>query len=331
MGVALVDIDRFKLVNDSLGYRAGDRLLAEVAARFTSAAPEGVLLARLGADEYLVLQPGVASCTAMVETVQDLIATLAVPIEVDEMTMALTASAGVVHLESGAVRGEDVLRWVDLAVSRAKLVGGDTIEVDVPGDHDGTSSRLQRVSQIQRGLAMGEFLPYFQGEWDLRTGALVGAEALVRWLHPTEGLLGAGDFVPLAEATGLIDQLGYRCAGRCLSRSGALGGGDRGLRAAGQRRRAATPTRRTGHRRGRGARRDGSGTRVAVPRVDREHTARRPGALEQPVRPDARPRGRPRDRRFRNRLLLDPPAQAPAPLCAQDRPAVRGRTARRSE
>jgi diguanylate cyclase (GGDEF)-like protein/PAS domain S-box-containing protein len=210
VGVALVDIDRFKLVNDSLGYRAGDRLLAEVAARFTSAAPEEAMLARLGADEFLVLHRGVASREAMVETTQDLLASLAVPIEVDEMTMALTASAGIVHLDTPGGRSEDVLRWVDLAVSRAKLAGGDTIEIDVPGDHEGTSRRLQRVSEIQRGLAKGEFVPYFQGEWDLRTGALVGAEALVRWHHPTEGLVGAVDFVPLAEATGLIDQLGHR-------------------------------------------------------------------------------------------------------------------------
>lgn len=210
MGVALVDIDRFKLVNDALGYRAGDRLLSEVAARFSSAAPEGALLARLGADQFLILQTSVETRSAMVETAQDLLATLAVPIEVDGTTMALTASAGVVHLKRGGARSEDVLRWLDLAVGRAKQVGGDTIEFDVPDDHDGRSSRLQRITEIQRGLAVGEFVPYFQGEWDLRTGALIGAEALVRWNHPTEGLVGAVDFVPLAEATGLIDQLGYR-------------------------------------------------------------------------------------------------------------------------
>lgn len=210
VGVALIDLDRFNLVNDALGHRAGDRLLAEVASRFSTAAPEGVLLARLGADQYLLLHTDVPSRNELIETVQDLLATLSVPIEVSGMTMALTASAGVVYLESGEGRGEDVLRWVDLALGRAKSAGGDAIELDLPGRRDGSSTRLQRVSDMQRGLATGEFVPYFQGEWELATGALIGAEALVRWLHPTEGLVGAGDFVPLAEATGLINQLGHR-------------------------------------------------------------------------------------------------------------------------
>ncbi len=206
--VAMIDIDRFKLVNDSVGHLAGDRLLAEVAVRLTGVAPDDMLLARLGGDEYLAMIPNLPDGAAAVEEVKDLLAMLAVPFEVGASTMALTASAGVVHLTDGRSAASEALRWVDLAVSKAKQSGGDTIEVFDPIHAAAIPDRMRRVADLQRGLADGELLPHFQGEWDLTTGELVGAEALVRWQHPTEGLLGAVEFVSLAESSGLISQLG---------------------------------------------------------------------------------------------------------------------------
>jgi len=209
-GMAIIDLDRFKLVNDSLGHAVGDRLLADVAARLSGAAGPSTVLARLGGDELLVLLDESPSPAATLQAVEGMVAPLAVPFDVGGETMVVTASVGVLHQADGRSSPGDLLRWVDLAMYRAKAFGGDTIEMDDPAHRAGQSSRMRRVAELRQAVHDEELLVHYQGEWDLESGQLLGAEALARWDHPTEGLLVAGEFIPLAEATGLIDELGAR-------------------------------------------------------------------------------------------------------------------------
>jgi diguanylate cyclase (GGDEF)-like protein/PAS domain S-box-containing protein len=209
-GMAIIDLDRFKLVNDSLGHAVGDRLLADVAARLSGAAGPTTVLARLGGDELLVLVDESPSAAATLAAVEALIEPLAVPFDVGGETMVVTASVGVLHQADSRITPGDLLRWVDLAMYRAKAFGGDTIEMDDPADRAGQSSRMRRVAELRQAVHDEELVVHYQGEWDLESGRLIGAEALARWEHPTEGLLVAGEFIPLAEATGLIDELGGR-------------------------------------------------------------------------------------------------------------------------
>ena len=131
-GMAIIDLDRFKLVNDSLGHAVGDRLLADVAARLSGAAGPSTVLARLGGDELLVLLDESPSPAATLEAVEAMVAPLAVPFDVGGETMVVTASVGVLHQADGRSSPGDLLRWVDLAMYRAKAFGGDTIEMDDP-------------------------------------------------------------------------------------------------------------------------------------------------------------------------------------------------------
>jgi predicted signal transduction protein with EAL and GGDEF domain len=168
------------------------------------------VLARLGGDELLVLLDESPGPAATLEAVEAMVAPLAVPFDVGGETMVVTASVGVLHQADGRSSPGDLLRWVDLAMYRAKAFGGDTIEMDDPADRAGQSSRMRRVAELRQAVRDEELLVHYQGEWDLESGQLLGAEALARWDHPAEGLLVASEFIPLAEATGLIDELGAR-------------------------------------------------------------------------------------------------------------------------
>ncbi len=207
-GMAMLDLDHFKMVNDSLGHRGGDRLLADVATRLVGASKPDTTLARLGGDELLVLIDGSTSPAATWASVQALAVALEAPFDIGGRTTVTTASIGVLHQADADATAAELLQHVDLAVARAKALGGDTIEMDDPAARGGQSSRMRRVAELRQALADDEFDVHYQGEWDLESGALIGAEALVRWNHPVEGLLTAAEFVPLAEGTGMIRELG---------------------------------------------------------------------------------------------------------------------------
>ena len=207
-GVAVIDIDHFKLVNDSEGHIVGDRLLLDVAARLRHAAPSSALLARLGGNEFLALVTDSPSVSATLATVSRLVEVFASPFDIAGRALILTASTGVVHQSDAHASPSELLRWVDLAVSRGKRSGGDAIELDDPASRVDPSERFGKVADLGQALADHEFEVHYQGEWDLSSGELIGAEALARWNHPTRGLLEAGEFIPLMEATGSIRELG---------------------------------------------------------------------------------------------------------------------------
>lgn len=210
VSVGIIDLDRFKVVNDALGHVAGDRLLAEVIARLADATPPHTTVARLGGDELLVLHEQAASADdAMVRT-RTMLAVLDVPVEVGGRPHVLTASAGVAFTDDASVGRVEMLRRADVAMYQAKDAGGDRVVGDDAQLRAEVGRRLQREAELRSAIDDGGLVVHYQGEWDLTTGELVGAEALARWEHPVEGLLAAGAFIPLAEECGLVEPLGER-------------------------------------------------------------------------------------------------------------------------
>ncbi|HEY5173320.1 MAG TPA: EAL domain-containing protein [Acidimicrobiia bacterium] len=207
MTVLLVDLDRFKQVNDSLGHGSGDRLLQEVAQRFHSVTRTSDTLARLGGDEFAVLLDG-ASETEGIAIAHRYIEKLSEPLSVAGRELVLAASIGVAVHTSGADTSEELVRRADVAMYVAKRNGGGQCEVFRSDMAHGLDELLGLEHKLRQGLQRGEFSVHYQPEIDFATEAVVGVEALVRWNCPTRGIVMPGQFIPIAESTDLILPLG---------------------------------------------------------------------------------------------------------------------------
>jgi diguanylate cyclase (GGDEF)-like protein/PAS domain S-box-containing protein len=208
VAVHYVDLDGFKVVNDSLGHEYGDRLLVAVAERLASYLGSGNLLARFGGDEFTVLQECVTSPGHAENLAKGLQATLAAPFELGGHELAVTASIGVVLPSLGLTSPGDLLRAADVALYRAKTFGKGGRAVFDPERDSPAFVQLHREAELRNALERGELRVHYQPQIDLRTGLVRGVEALVRWQHPTRGLIFPSAFIRLAEETGLIVPLG---------------------------------------------------------------------------------------------------------------------------
>jgi diguanylate cyclase (GGDEF)-like protein len=197
--VALIDLDDFKRVNDSLGHGTGDELLTIVGRRLRNVVRAGDVVARLGGDEFAVLACGLDDRDAFIER---LFGALAEPVALGGKQLHLRASVGV------ADAGADLLRNADLAMYAAKASGSNRCALFSEDMHVEALARLDRREQLERAIAREELVLHYQPIVALDGGAPVGFEALVRWQHPERGLLGPGEFIPLAEESGLIVPLG---------------------------------------------------------------------------------------------------------------------------
>ena len=203
--VLLLDLDRFKEVNDTLGHHNGDRLLQEVAQRFGGVLREVDTLARLGGDEFAVMLPGTSKEGAR-RTAERLTATLDRPVELDGLSIGVSASAGISFAPEHGADGAVLLQRADVAMYAAKQSSGHVAVYSA--EHDTYSpDRLALLGELRTALAEDQLLLHFQPKSDVVTGRLTGLEALVRWQHPVRGLVPPDVFVPLAEHTGLIDLL----------------------------------------------------------------------------------------------------------------------------
>ncbi|MBC7291962.1 MAG: EAL domain-containing protein, partial [Actinotalea sp.] len=205
VGVLLLDLDGFKDVNDSLGHTAGDEILVTLAHRLRRALPPSVLIARLGGDEFAVLAPRVDEIT-LLETAQRLRDALAVPVRVENLDLTIDASVGIALHGHGAVSAADLLRRADIAMYEAKQsrVGALVFDPSLDGL---ARDRLRRGEELRQALAADQLVLHYQPQVDARTRQVVALEALVRWQHPTEGLLGLAAFLPDVRRVGLMPAL----------------------------------------------------------------------------------------------------------------------------
>jgi diguanylate cyclase (GGDEF)-like protein len=204
LAVVFLDLDRFKVVNDSLGHQAGDDLLVQVAGRIRAVLRDGDVLARLGGDEFTVLLRGLRSEGEAVEAAGRIHGAFETPFVVAGRRVVVTASVGVTVGSSAAGGPQDVLAQADMAQYAAKENGRNRVELFEPSLHPGARRRLDREDALREALADGRVVAHLQPQIDLRTGLVVGAEALARWDHRQRGVITAADFVPLAEGSDLI-------------------------------------------------------------------------------------------------------------------------------
>jgi diguanylate cyclase (GGDEF)-like protein/PAS domain S-box-containing protein len=209
VAVVFFDLDRFKLVNDTLGHDAGDRLLVQVAKRLRAKLRASDTVGRLGGDEFVVLVDDVHAESDAHAAVQRVVDILEQPFEVDGETIFVSASVGVA-LARDVAHAADVLREADDAMYRAKQRGRGSVEYQSTNGTANVVNPLARITALHRALERDELIVHYQPIVDIASRQPISAEALVRWNHPELGLLLPGEFIPLAEDTGLIVPLGWR-------------------------------------------------------------------------------------------------------------------------
>ncbi|HNJ83108.1 MAG TPA: EAL domain-containing protein [Piscinibacter sp.] len=208
LALLFLDLDRFKLVNDTLGHAAGDELLGEVARRLRAAVRQEDLIARLGGDEFTVVLEELQHPDNAAHLARKLIEAVARPMQLCGRELTPSTSVGIAIYPDDARSAADLSKAADAAMYRAKQRGRHTFEFYTPDITAEAMERLAIENDLRRALARGELLLYFQPQVDLRSGRILGFEALLRWNHPERGLLLPDQFIPIAEECGLIHALG---------------------------------------------------------------------------------------------------------------------------
>ncbi|MDD1532982.1 MULTISPECIES: EAL domain-containing protein [unclassified Bradyrhizobium] len=208
LAVLCLDLDHFKDINDSLGHPIGDALLEEVGRRLTAAVGESDTVARLGGDEFAVVQIGRSEEAAARSLARRLVEAISAPYGIEDHQIVIGVSIGISLSPQDGSNPDELLKNADLALYRAKADGRGTYRFFEPGMDARAQARRLLEMDLRAALQRGEFAAYYQPIRDVVSGRVVAFEALLRWNHPQRGLISPIDFIPLAEETGLIVQLG---------------------------------------------------------------------------------------------------------------------------
>ncbi|MGM0570305.1 EAL domain-containing protein [Marinobacter sp.] len=208
VGILFLDLDGFKPINDSLGHRVGDQILVEAARRLEKGVRNGDTVARGSGDEFIVVLPDLAHGDDVVKVVEHLLAAIAAPYEAGERSLRLTASAGIALDDGTIAEPMTLVQQADLAMFRAKQQGRNTYQWYASELNDEANERVELRNDLQKAIELRQLELFYQPLVDSRTGRIRGSEALIRWHHPEKGLVSPGRFIPLAEDTGQIIELG---------------------------------------------------------------------------------------------------------------------------
>ncbi|MDZ8257503.1 EAL domain-containing protein [Nostoc sp. ChiQUE01b] len=207
--VLFIDLDRFKVINDSLGHLNGDQLLLAIASRLEICVRSIDTAARLGGDEFTILLEGIQDASDAIKVAERIQKELALPFKLDGQEVLITASIGIALSSTVDYQHpEELLRDADTAMYRAKMLGRARYELFNSEMYANALARLQLETDLRRAIEREEFRVYYQPIVSLTTGSILGFEALLRWQHPERGLLNPADFIPLAEESGLIFSIG---------------------------------------------------------------------------------------------------------------------------
>lgn len=204
LAVASIDLDNFQNINDSLGHEIGDQVLQTVAQRLSQCLREGDTIARIGSDEFVVSLPDIHSSVNLFQIAKKILGAIAVPIESKGRELHLTASIGIALYPEHGKDAETLMRKADMAMHSAKRLGRNRHQMFVEHMDEQVQQQVQLEDEMWRALKNNEFVLYYQPVIDLKSGAVIGAEALLRWPNPHGDWLSPAEFIPLTEKCGLI-------------------------------------------------------------------------------------------------------------------------------
>ncbi|PNG14355.1 putative bifunctional diguanylate cyclase/phosphodiesterase [Stutzerimonas stutzeri] len=208
LAVLYIDLDRFKILNESLGHEAADQLLHEVSRRLSHTLSDADTIARLSGDEFVAVLDGYGSLASLAHTASRLLARISKPIQIGDQELVVRASIGASLMPDNSREAASLLLQANMAMQHAKHLGGNTLQFFTERFQASSLENLKLENQLRRGLEEGQLEVFYQPRLNVADDRLDAAEALVRWRHPQKGLIAPGFFIPLAEETGLIIALG---------------------------------------------------------------------------------------------------------------------------